>query len=53
LINVDGKQLQTSTLKAAKGLNLKKIDMNNLPKGDYLLKVVIGTEVQTIKVVKL
>lgn len=53
LINADGKQLQTSTLKATKGLNLKKIDMNNLPKGDYLLKVMLGTEVQTIKVVKL
>jgi Secretion system C-terminal sorting domain len=53
LINADGKQLQTSTLKAAKGLNLKKIDMNNLPKGDYLLKVMLGTELQTIKVVKL
>jgi Secretion system C-terminal sorting domain len=53
LINADGKQLQTSTLKAAKGLNLKKIDMNNLPKGDYLLKVTLGTDVQTIKVVKL
>jgi hypothetical protein len=53
LINADGKQLQTSTLKAAKGLNLKKIDMNNLPKGDYLLKVTLGTEVQTIKVIKL
>jgi Secretion system C-terminal sorting domain len=53
LISADGKQLQTSTLKAAKGLNLKKVDMNNLPKGDYLLKVMSGTEVQTIKVVKL
>jgi Secretion system C-terminal sorting domain len=53
LINADGKQLQTTTLKAAKGLNLKKIDMNNLPKGDYLLKVTLGTDVQTIKVVKL
>jgi Secretion system C-terminal sorting domain len=53
LINADGKQLQTSILKAAKVLNLKKIDMNNLPKGDYLLKVTLGTEVQTIKVIKL
>jgi Secretion system C-terminal sorting domain len=54
LINADGKQLQTSILKAVKGLNLKRIDMNNLPKGDYLLKVTLGTEeVQTIKVIKL
>ena len=53
LINVDGKQLQTSTLKAQKGLNLKKIDMNNLAKGDYLLKVTIGSDVQTIKIIKL
>jgi hypothetical protein len=53
LINADGKQLQAYTLKAAKGLNLKKVDMNNLPKGDYLLKVTLGTEVQTIKVIKL
>jgi Secretion system C-terminal sorting domain len=53
LINADGKQLQTSTLKAAKGLNLRKLDMSNVPTGDYLLKVTMGTEVQTIKVVKL
>jgi hypothetical protein len=53
LLSADGKQLQTSTLKAAKGLNLKKIDMNNFAMGEYLLKVTIGTDVQTIKVVKL
>ncbi len=53
LINADGKQLQTSTLKATKGLNLRKIDMSNLSTGDYLLKVTMGTEVQIIKIVKL
>ncbi len=53
LINTDGQQLQTSTLKATKGLNLRRLDMSNVPTGDYLLKVTMGTEVQTIKVVKL
>lgn len=53
LINADGKQLQTSTLKATKGLNLHKLDMSNMPTGDYLLKVTMGTDVQIIKVVKL
>lgn len=53
LINADGKQLQTSILKATKGLNLRKIDMSNLSTGDYLLKVTMGTEVQIIKIVKL
>jgi Secretion system C-terminal sorting domain len=53
LINADGKQLETITFKATKGINLKKIDMNNLPKGDYLLKITLGSDVQTIKVIKL
>jgi hypothetical protein len=53
LINADGKQIQTTTLRAVKGLNFKKIETNNLPKGDYLLKVTLGVEVQTIKVIKL
>jgi hypothetical protein len=53
LINADGKQMQTSILKATKGLNLHKLDMSNLSTGDYLLKVTMGTEVQIIKVVKL
>ncbi len=53
LINADGKQLQTSTLIATKGLNLHKLDMSNMPTGDYLLKVTLGNEVKMIKVVKL
>ena len=52
LINADGKMLQTLTIKANNGINTKKISMNNYPSGNYLLKVIMGNDVQTIKIIK-
>lgn len=52
LINADGKMLQTLTIKANKGTNTKKINMNNYSSGNYLLQVITGSDVQTIKIIK-
>ncbi|MCY7291503.1 MAG: T9SS type A sorting domain-containing protein [Ferruginibacter sp.] len=52
LITTDGKMLQTITIKANKGINIKKIGMNNYSAGSYLLKVIMGNDVQTIKIIK-
>jgi hypothetical protein len=53
LLNVDGKQLQTISTKLNKGINDTKVSMNNLPAGNYMIKVTTSTEVKTIKLVKL
>jgi hypothetical protein len=53
LLNVDGKQLQTISVKLNKGINDTKVVMNTLPAGNYMLKVTTGTEVKTIKLIKL
>jgi hypothetical protein len=53
LYSEDGKSIQNYTMQAAKGINTKKIDMNNLAAGNYMLKVTTSTEVKTIKLVKL
>lgn len=52
LINTDGKMLQTFSIKANKGINNKKIIFNNYPIGTYLLKIIMGNDVQTIKIIK-
>jgi hypothetical protein len=53
LVNAEGKQLQTTLLKAQKGINLKRIDMSNLPAGSYALRAIISGELKTIGVIKL
>jgi hypothetical protein len=53
LLNADGKILQDFSLKLAKGINIRKIDMNNLPTGNYVLKVLVGEKMETIKLIKL
>jgi hypothetical protein len=53
LVNVDGKQVMTTTMQAQKGSNLKKIDMSTLARGSYFIKVLISGELKTIGVIKL
>ncbi len=53
LCNVDGKTVQNFTLQAVKGINTKKVDLNNLPSGNYMLKVTTASDVKTIKLIKL
>ncbi len=53
IVNAEGRQLQTTVLKAQKGINLKRIDMSNLPAGSYMLRAMIGGDLKTIGVVKL
>jgi hypothetical protein len=53
LVNAEGRQLQTTVLKAQKGINLKRIDMANLPAGTYMLRAMISGELKTIGVIKL
>jgi hypothetical protein len=53
IVNAEGKQLQTTILKAQKGINLKRIDMSNLPAGTYMLRAMISGELKTIGVIKL
>lgn len=52
LLTSNGNTLQTSTIQAVKGINTKQISMSNYPNGIYLLKVVMGTNIQTIKIIK-
>jgi hypothetical protein len=47
-----GKEIKRLNFNATKGLNVKKIDMNTLASGTYLLKVQAGTDIKTISVVK-
>ncbi len=53
LINAEGRQFQTTLLKAQKGINIKRIEMSNLPAGSYLIKAIIAGETKTISVIKL
>ena len=52
LLSNKGNILQSSTIQTVKGINTKQVSMNNYSKGIYLLKVVMGTNVQTIKIIK-
>ena len=52
LMGNDGKILQTNSIQAVKGINIKTIAMNSYPSGSYLLKVMMGNELQTIKIIK-
>jgi len=52
LINNDGRILQTNSFQGVKGINVKRIAMNSYPSGSYLLKLMMGNELQTIKIIK-
>lgn len=52
LLSINGKILQTSNIDAVKGINTKMILMGNYTPGNYLLKITMGSEMKTIKVVK-
>ncbi len=53
IINADGKQLSSTTIQVQSGTNLKRIDTNNLPAGNYLVKIKSDNEEQIIKLIKL
>ncbi len=52
LNDANGKQLQTIQIKGLKGKNTKEINMSNLPTGNYVLRVITGTETKSIPVIK-
>lgn len=52
LTDATGKEIKRLNFNAIKGLTVKKIDMNSLASGTYLLKVQAGTDIKTISVVK-
>jgi Secretion system C-terminal sorting domain len=47
-----GKEVQKLTINGAVGGNTKRINMSNLAKGTYVMKVTTGTEVKTLSIVK-
>lgn len=53
LYDVDGKTMQNYIIQVVKGINTKKVDLNNLPSGNYMLKVTTVSDVKTIKLIKL
>ncbi len=52
IINPAGKEMQRSEMKGVKGLNTHKLNMNNMAAGSYQVKVMIGTEIKLLPVVK-
>lgn len=52
LNDANGKQVQTIQMKGLKGQNTKEINMNSLPTGNYVLRILTGTETKTIPVIK-
>jgi Secretion system C-terminal sorting domain len=53
IVNAEGRQVMTATMQTQKGVNLKKLDLSTLAKGNYMIRATIGTEVKTLSVVKL
>ena len=47
-----GKQVQNISYTLFKGLNIKKINMSGFSSGNYMLKVITGSELKTIPLVK-
>ena len=52
LNDATGKQVQIVQMKGLKGQNTKEINMSSLPTGNYVLRVLTGTETKTIPVIK-
>ena len=52
LINSQGITIQRNYIQAVKGLNTKRISMNNCAAGNYLLSVIVDNKLQTLKIVK-
>ncbi|MEO6669602.1 MAG: T9SS type A sorting domain-containing protein [Ferruginibacter sp.] len=52
LIDAAGKTIQTSAINGLKGLNTYPLNMTNVAKGTYMVKVIAGTDIQTIPVIK-
>ncbi len=52
LNDANGKQVQTIQMKGLKGQNTKEINMSLLQTGNYILRILTGTETKTLPVVK-
>lgn len=52
LLSNDGRMIQKNTIQAIKGINMENISMKNFAAGNYLLKVEMGNNVQTLKIIK-
>lgn len=52
ITDASGKQVQLLQMQLFKGPNIKKIKMDNLATGSYMLKVQTATEIKTMAVVK-
>lgn len=52
LIDAAGKLVRTAVIEGMKGVNTYPLNMNKLASGTYMVKVVAGTNVQTIPVIK-
>jgi Secretion system C-terminal sorting domain len=52
LNDANGRQVQTIQIKGLKGRNTKEINMSSLPTGNYVLRVLTGTETKSIPVIK-
>lgn len=52
LLSNDGRMIQKNTIQAVKGINMENISMKNFAAGNYLLKVEMGNNVQTLKIIK-
>jgi hypothetical protein len=50
--DASGKQVKTSRIQLFKGANTRKIKVDGLASGTYLLKVQTGTEIKTVTVIK-
>ena len=52
VVALDGKIVQHIEFLGIKGMNTQQVDLRQLSSGNYLLKLNLGTEVQTLSVVK-
>lgn len=52
IIDAAGQQVKQIQVKGVKGTNVETINMSSLASGTYLIKVQIGTDIQTLSVVK-
>ena len=52
LFDASGKILQTGVINGLKGLNTYTLNMSNMSKGTYMVKVIAGTHIKTIPIIK-
>ncbi len=52
LLGSNGKTIQRGVIQALKGINRERISMTNYTTGNYLLKVMMGNNLETLKIIK-